>query len=75
MAKYSIFLSLEAWAERPGMGLGLLTPEISLLKLYPSHTRVRPFHAYISHIGLDGCGFFISVVVSLPFNLVSDGFE
>ena len=39
-----IFLALETWAEGPGMGLGLLAPEISLLNFYPPHVSVGAAH-------------------------------
>ena len=35
-----IFLALESWAGGPGVGLGLLAPEISLLNFYPPHMDV-----------------------------------
>ena len=37
-----IFLALEPWAGGLGMGLALLTPEISLLSFYPAHVSVGP---------------------------------
>ena len=37
-----IFLALEPWAGGPGMGLGLLTPKISLLNLYLPLAGVGP---------------------------------
>ena len=37
-----IFLALEPWAGWPGVGLGLLTPEISLLNFSPLHVRDQP---------------------------------
>ena len=37
-----IFLALEPWAGEPGVGLGLLAPEISPLNFYPSHMGVGP---------------------------------
>ena len=37
-----IFLALAPWAERPGMGLGLLSLEISLPNFYPQHIGVGP---------------------------------
>ena len=35
-------LALEPWAGEPGVGLGLLAPEISLLNFYPSYMGDRP---------------------------------
>ena len=40
-----IFLTLEPWARWPGMGLGLLIPEISLPNFYPPHLSVGPIHS------------------------------
>ena len=37
-----IFLTLEPWAGRPGVGLGLLALEISLLSFYPPHMGKGP---------------------------------
>ena len=37
-----IFLALEPLAEGPGMDLGLLTPKLSLLNIYPPHLGVGP---------------------------------
>ena len=37
-----IFLALDPWAGGPGMGLGLLAPEISLLNFYPPHVCEGP---------------------------------
>ena len=56
------------------MGLGLLTPEISLLNFYLVHVDVRPAGS-VSVSLQDGCGIFNSVVLRLPFNLISDGSE
>ena len=39
-----IFLALEPWAWGPGVGLGPLAPEISLLNFYPSYVGVGPPH-------------------------------
>ena len=39
------FLSLEPWAGGPGVGLGLLTPEISLPIFYPQYVGVGPAHS------------------------------
>ena len=46
------------------MGLGLLTPEISLLNFYLVHVDVRPAGS-VSVSLQDGCGIFNSVVVRL----------
>ena len=56
----------------PGVGLGLFTPEIALPNFYPSVCGDSPFHLHASPSSLDRCGFFKSVVVRLPFNLISD---
>ena len=37
-----IFLTLEPWSGDPGVGLGLLTPKISLLNVYSPQVGVRP---------------------------------
>ena len=57
------------------MGLGLHPSKISLLDFYLPHMGVGPaqFHACDPTTNLDGCGFLNSVVVRLPFNLISDG--
>ena len=54
------------------MGLGLLAPEIALLNFYPPHVGVGPAHSasVLLLTSLDGCGFFNSVVVRLPFNSI-----
>ena len=36
------FLVLESWDGVPAVDLGILTPEISLLNLYPPHMGVGP---------------------------------
>ena len=41
-----IFLVLEPWAGGPGVGLGLLVPEIALLNFYPCGCRTILFHVY-----------------------------
>ena len=71
-----ISLALEPWAWGPGLGLGFLTPEISLPNFYPLHMRVEPaLSTSAPPNGVDGSGFFNSVVVRLPFNSISDGSE
>ena len=40
-----IFLALEPWAGVPGVELGLLTSEISLLDFYPPQVGVEPAHS------------------------------
>ena len=37
-----IFLALESWAEGPGVGLGLLAPEISLPYFHTAHVDLGP---------------------------------
>ena len=61
-----IFLALGSWDGGPGVGLGLL-PNFYLLGCVAS-----PFCVRAPPTSLDGCGFFNSVVVRLPFNLISD---
>ena len=39
------FLALEPWAQGPGVGLGLLAPEIALPNFYPPHMDVEPAHS------------------------------
>ena len=52
------------------MRLGLLGPKISLPNLYPPHVDVGPvFHISVPPTSLDGCGFFIAVVVRLHSTL------
>ena len=74
-----IFLLLEPWAQGPGVGLGPLTPVISLLNFYPPHMGVGQSIPRIPVCGpptsLDGCGFFNSTLVRLPFHSISDGSE
>ena len=67
-----IFLALEPRVRCPGVVLGLLAPKISLLSFYPSHSV---FCVCTTPTSVDGCGFFSSVVVRLPFNLISEGVE
>ena len=56
------------------MGLGVLAPDISLLNFYPPHMGVdQPGRICAPPTSLDGCGFFNSVIVRLPFNLISLG--
>ena len=63
--------------EGAGVGPRLLTPEMCLLNFYPPHVGLgtSPIHACAPHSGLDGCGFFNSIVVRLPFNFISDSSE
>ena len=61
-----------------GVGLRLLTPEISLLKFYPPHVDVGSAHSMDPPLptpSLDACGFFNSRVARLPFYPISDGSE
>ena len=41
-----IFLVLEPWAGEPGMGLGLLVPDISLPNFYPPNVPVPHLHSF-----------------------------
>ena len=68
-----IFLALESWAGGPGVGLGLLAPDISLPNFYPRGCGASPFHVCTPPTCLDGCGFYNSIVVRLPFNSIVDG--
>ena len=57
------------------MGLRLLGPEISLLNFYPPHVGEGPAHSastLLLPVWMDVVSF-NSVVVRLPFNLISDG--
>ena len=72
-----IFLTLEPWAGRSGVRLGLLAPKISLPTFYSLHVDVGPAHSTSppTPTSVNGCGFFQSVVVRLPFDSNSDGSE
>ena len=67
-----IFLALESRAGGPGLGLGLLAPQISLPNFYPRGCGTSLFRICAPPMSLDGCGFFNSVVVRLPFSSISD---
>ena len=62
------------WAGGSGVGLGLLPPKISLLNFYLliQVCGTSLFIVSAPPTSLDGCGFFNSVVVRLPFNSISD---
>ena len=70
-----IFLALEPWAGAPGVGLGPFPPEIHLL-IFICHIRVcdQPslclWASYQSRTS-----FFNSIVVGLPFSLISNDSE
>ena len=66
------FLALESWAGGPGVGLGLLVPEINLPKFYPHRYGASLVCICTSPTSLDGCGFFNPIVVRLPFTLIAD---
>ena len=73
----TIFLALDPLAGGLGAGLELLAAEISLLNFYSPHVDVGPAHSPglpLLPIWMD-LGFFNSVVVRVPFNLISDGSE
>ena len=70
-----IFLALEPWAGGFGVGLGLITPEISRPNFYPPHMDVGPACLTSSHSHQSGWMWFNSLVVRLPFNLTSDSSE
>ena len=66
----------EPWALGADVGLGLVAPELSLPYFYPLLMGVAPAaFASVPPTCLDGCGFFNSTVVRLPFNSISDGSE
>ena len=70
-----IFLALESWAGGPG---GRSPPYFYFdipLVFYSYGCGTSPFCIYAPPTSLDGCGFFNSVVVRLPFNSISDGSE
>ena len=54
------------------MGPGLLAPEIPLTNFYPCGCGTSTFHFCAPPTSLDECGFFNSVVVRLPFSLISE---
>ena len=74
---YGDFQALEPWAGRSGVELGSprsrnICPEF----LSTTHgCGASSFHVSTPPINLDGCGFFNSVVVSLPLNSISDSSE
>ena len=71
-----ILLAPESWAGGLGVGLDLLTPGISSWT-FIHYIWVRDqaiLHLHPSN-HLNGCSFFNSIVVRLPFNLISDGSE
>ena len=47
-----IFLALEPWAGGPGVGLGLLVPEISFPNFYPCGCGASPFHISMDVVSL-----------------------
>ena len=69
---------LSSWHWNPGLGAwcGAGTPCSRDIppESYPPRMNVGSAHsASLSSTSLDGCGFFNSVVVRLPCNLISDG--
>ena len=56
----------------PGVDLGLLSHEISLPNFYPYGYGTSLFLICAPPTSLDGCSFFNSIVVRLPFSLISD---
>ena len=76
-----IFLALEPWARGPGVGLQPLAPAIFLLIIVTStcHYVMFVWNRSISHLHpshQSWCGVFLnSVVIGLPFSLISDVFE
>ena len=67
-----IFLALESWA-----GTGTTHPQLIPPKFITTTCGcgTSPFHSSTPPTSLDGCGFFNSIVVRLPLNLISDGSE
>ena len=69
------FLALELWAEGPGMGLGLLAPEISLLNFFIHAMWVwdQPFpHLRLPSVWMD----VVSLIPQLSdFHSTSDSSE
>ena len=69
------FLALEPWAGGSSLGLGLLAPDKSLPNFYPPHVGVGLARSGLClSTSLDECSFFKSIVVRLPFNLISFSF-
>ena len=66
---------MKPWAVGPGVELGLLVPEISVHFYLPHGHGTSPFHVSTCPTSLDGCRFFNSIVVRLPFNSISDDSE
>ena len=57
-----------------GLGLTPLSSGIPPEFLSTTHgLGTSPMHVSDPPTNLDGCGFFNSVIVRLPFNLISDG--
>lgn len=67
-----IFLTL-GWGL--GVGLGLFAPKIALLNFYPCGCWTNLFCVCTPPTSLDGCCFFSSTVVRLPFSSMSDVLE
>ena len=72
-----IFLAVEPWAGGPWCGAGTpcswdMLPKF-LSTIHGCGTSL--FHVSVPPTSLDGCGFFNSIVVRLPFNSISDHSE
>ena len=71
-----IYLALEPGAGEPGVGLGLLTPEISLL-IFIHH--ILAWDQTVPHFcssNQSQCDFFFnSILIELPFSSISDSSE
>ena len=82
VAKIYADVSSQHWKPglgEPGVGLGLLAPEIYLPNFYLPHVGMGPVHsvsAPLLPVWMDVCVFFFnSIVVRGSFNSVSDGSE
>ena len=72
---------LSSWHWNPGLGILVCVWEPSLCDIPPEFLctthgyETSQAHVAASPTSLDGCDFFNSVVVRLPFNLISNGSE
>ena len=70
-----IFLALGSWAVEPGVGLGLLAPEISLSNFYSPHVGISVSPPLLPVWMTVVSGLSNAVVFGPPFNLISDGYH